>query len=517
MAKTPQIRPPFVWLGRYTVLMSLLGTIAVGAFFRFFQLDTLPPGLTAGSARIGLQALNLAEHGWLPGLNAANGYAPLFVWLQALSVKLFGATELALRLWPATLGTLAILTTWLWARAWFGTRIAWLTAFLLAITPWAVTFSRNASPAALFPLLVTLTLWVSTLIWRHRTVKNAIGFGVVILLDLLSGPLGWLLALTTLLVGTFLVIRTKHERTIDRTAMAGIAALAVALGSLGYLAGVSLAALRSLPHDVGAVSNLGLLGTGLVRTLLMFNVAGDENWTHNLSGYPMLNAFVGLMLVAGLLVGISRLHERRYRLLFLFAIVLLLPAIFTAAGSSSLPNAARAIAALPLVLALCAVGISYMLELWYRTFPINSAARVTGQAAIIVLLALSLFEGYTQYFKAWAGSGSVYAAYNEGPVAMASHLRAEKAKGLERYVVAPANALPVIAFLDHGDSGYTAIQPADINNLPLTGAHRLFVIDAASKADTVKNLKPKFPGGVLRPEYSDFNQTEIYYTYEVTK
>ena len=100
---------------------------------------------------------------------------------------------------------------------------------------------------------------------------------------------------------------------------------------------------------------------------------------------------------------------------------------------------------------------------------------------------------------------------------MASHLQAVKSKGLDRYVVTPADTLPVIAYLDHGDNTYTAISPAQINNLPLTGAHRLFVIDAASKTDAVKNLKPKFPGGVLRPEYSDFNQTEIYYTYEVTK
>ena len=82
------------------------------------------------------------------------------------------------------------------------------------------------------------------------------------------------------------------------------------------------------------------------------------------------------MFVAGLLVAISRLHERRYRLLLLFFVVLLLPALLTTVG---VPNAARAFAAAPIVLTLAALGISYMLELWYRTSPINSAARTTGQ------------------------------------------------------------------------------------------------------------------------------------------
>ncbi|HEY2003494.1 MAG TPA: glycosyltransferase family 39 protein [Candidatus Saccharimonadia bacterium] len=517
MAKPPQISPPFVWLGRYTEQITLLATLVAGALFRFYQLSSLPPGLTAGDANVGLQALNLVHHGWWPALNADNSYAPLWIWLQALAVKLFSNTELALRLWPAALGTLAILTTWLWARAWFGPRIAWITAFLLAVTPWAVTISRNAGPAALYPLLVTLTLWAATQLWRSRSARAGIIFAFTILLNLLSGPLGWLLAFTTLVVGAYITARTKSARKLGLPALVSGIGLAISLGILAYLAGISLTALRALPHDVGFVTNLSTIANGLVRTLLMFNVAGDENWTHNLSGYPMLNAFTGLMLVAGLLVGISRLHVRQYRLLFLFTIMLLLPAFLTASDPSSLPNAARAVADLPLILALCAIGISYMLELWYRTFPINSAARVTGQAAIIILLALTLLEGYTQYFKAWAGSSSVYTAYNEGPVAMATHLRAEQSRNVQRYVVAPADVLPVIAYLDYGDTGYTALEPAKINDLPVASTNRLFIIAAASRTSAVNNLKPKFPGGILRPEYSVFNQTEIYYTYEVSK
>jgi len=517
MAKTPQISPPFVWLGRYTEQITLLAILVIGALFRSYQLDSLPPGLTAGDANVGLQALGLVHHGWWPALNADNSYAPLWVWLQAIAVKLFSNTALALRLWPAVLGTLAIFTTWLWVRAWFGRRLAWLTAFLLAVTPWAVTISRNAGPAALYPLLVTLTLWAATRLWRSRSTQTALAFATVILLDFLSGPLGWLLAFTTLTVGAYLTVRSKSAHKLGRTALVGAIGLAISLGVLAYLAGISLTSLRSLPHDLGFVTSLQTIGDGLVRTLLMFNVAGDENWTHNLSGYPMLNAFTGLMLVAGLLVGISRLHERRYRLLLLFAIVLLLPAFMTAASLATTPNAARAVADLPLILTLCAVGISYMLELWYRTFPINSAARVTGQAAIVILLALTFLEGYTQYFKAWAGSSSVYAAYNEGPVAMATHLRAEKSRAVQRYLVAPSDVLPVIAYLDYGDTSYTALEPAKINDLPVASTNRLFVIDAASRTDAIENLKPKFPGGVLRPEYSAFNQTEIYYTYEVNK
>jgi hypothetical protein len=514
MASQAKVRPPFVWLGNYTAAVSVLSAVAIGAFFRFFQIGSLPPGLHSGSATVGLQALDLIEHAALPGLNAANGYAPVWVLLQAVSIKLLGHTELALNLWPAIVGTLAILTTWLWLRSWFGLRIAWLASFLLAVTPWAVTLSRGGSVAAIFPLLTSLTLWVATRAWRQRTTGSGLALAAVFVLDLFAGPVGWLLIVTSAAIALVLLFRSKQLLKLDPARIAAAAGLTVGLAGFGYLVDISLGAVKALPQTAGLAYTIGSFGSGFVRTLLMFNVTGDENYRHNLAGEPLLNAFVGLMFVAGILIGISRLHERRYRLLFVYFIMLLLPALLTSVG---VPNAARAAATLPIVLALAAVGISYMLELWYRTFPINSAARVTGQAAIIVLLGLSMFQGYTQYFRAWANTGQVYVAYNEGAGRMAQNILVDKKFAGDRYVVATPDEQPVVSYLVHGAKAYTPLQAKDVAALPITPGTRKFIISAASREEAVKSLKLKFPGGVLRPLLSDFNQAEICYIYEVTK
>src|SRR5262249_31425165 len=137
-------RPPFAWLGRHTAWIGIALVVALAAFYRFYQLWLLPPGLYTDEAIIGQQALALAHHGQLPSLAAMNGYAPLWVWLQATSVALLGPTTLALRLWPALLGVVATITCFLWLRAWFSYRIAWLAALIVAVTPWAVTLGRNA-------------------------------------------------------------------------------------------------------------------------------------------------------------------------------------------------------------------------------------------------------------------------------------------------------------------------------------------------------------------------------------
>jgi len=317
-----------------------------------------------------------------------------------------------------------------------------------------------------------------------------------------------------------LLARNHQLMVTSRARLVGSGVLALGLASLGYLLGVSFDAIKQLPAASGLVGGIGTLAANFVATLLMFNVTGDENYRHNLAGEPMLNVFVGLMLIAGILVGISRLHERRYRLAFTFLIVLLIPALITNVG---VPNAARAAAALPLVVVFAAIGVSYMLELWYATFPINSAARVTGQAAIIVLIMLTGFQGYAQYFRAWAGSSEVYVAYNEGAVEMSKALLIDadndtaKKRSAQRYVVAPADQASVIAYLDYGRAAYQAIGASDLVNLPVAAGTREFLIAAISRDDATKVLKSKFPGGILRPHYSSFNQAEIYYSYEVTK
>lgn len=509
---TPSIRPPFAWLGKHTSLVSLLVLLGLAAFFRFYELPTLPPGLDDKAATIGLQALNLVDHGQLPSLNATNGFAPLWTILQASAIKLLGHTELALRIWPALLGLLAVLTTWLWVRSWFGVRVGWLSAFLVAVTPWSVTLSRNASEAALFPLLVTLTLWLATRAWRSQRIQDYALLSLALAVSLFCGPMGWLLVLVMTGIGLTLWIRTKQLITFNRARAVGASVVLLGLAGFAYVVALSQDALKHLPQASNIVDNVGTLGTNLVRTLLMFNVHGDENYRHNLAGEPLLNIFVGLMLVAGLLVSISRLHQRRYRLLFCL-LLLILPAIIT---SATVPNAGRAVAALPIVLTMAAIGISYMLELWYATFPINSAARATGQAAIIVLLLLTVFQGYTQYFRAWGASSEVYAAYNETAAELAHRLRDIQFKG-RRYVVGTPDQQRVVAYLDHNQVEYRGLEPQAIAGLPVDPGPRQFLITTGSRDEAVKVLKVKFPGGILRPHYSDFNQAEIYYSYELSK
>ncbi|GAC1600396.1 MAG: hypothetical protein NVS3B29_00810 [Candidatus Saccharimonadales bacterium] len=505
--------PPFAWLGKYWFPVAFTLLMITAAYFRFYQLGELPPGLDEASARTGLDALAINPGHLLPALDAGNGYAPLWVWLQALAVAALGHTVLALRVWPAVLGTLAVAATWLWLRSWFNRPIAWIGAFVLAVSPWAVTISRSGLQTALLTLLVPLTLWLALRLSRQTSAGRAAAFAAVIIIDLLSGPLGWLLAAAVGIISLLQLIRRRPRIGFTQPRLIAAGILVLGGGLAAYLAAQSWTAIAAMPQALGVARTGSDFVHNLLRVALMFNVHGDENYRHNLAGEPMLNAFIGLMMVAGLLVALSRFFAVRYRALLALTLVMLAPAVLASGG---VPNSSWAAGALPLLIGLSAIGTYYMLELWYATFPINSAARATGQAAIVLLLALTMVQGYTQYFGAWADSTAVHLAYNEGTVGIAKQLRASKFTG-ERYTVTSADQIAVITYLDHDLKNYRSLQAADVAALPIATASRKFYIGAVQRDETAKTLKAKFPGGILRPHYSDFNQLEIYYTYETVK
>lgn len=84
---------------------------------------------------------------------------PLFMWLVALSFKLFGISKFSAALVSALAGVLSILLTYSIARRLFSPHIAYLSSFMLLTTPYFTKHARRAMidvPLAFFYLL---TFW----------------------------------------------------------------------------------------------------------------------------------------------------------------------------------------------------------------------------------------------------------------------------------------------------------------------------------------------------------------------
>jgi hypothetical protein len=131
----------------------------------------------------------------------------------------------------------------------------------------------------------------------------------------------------------------------------------------------------------------------LVNTLSAFVYHGPHNSQLWLGQLPLLNAFLGLMLVAGIIFYIQHWQSGRTQVLFSY---ILLAIILVSLGGD-----VRLSVIVPMVYLVIVAGIAYVLRFWLSVFPFNPVARRTGIAIVIFVIGLSCFYGLQQYFVAW--------------------------------------------------------------------------------------------------------------------
>jgi 4-amino-4-deoxy-L-arabinose transferase-like glycosyltransferase len=138
------------WLtGNWVILTILL----LAALLRLWNLGSIPSHLTPDEASLGYNAYSILKTGRdeygeiLPIIFKSFGdYKPgLYVYLTVPSVFLFGLNEFAVRFPAALFGIVSVLLVYLIAGHLFNNRkLSLISAFIMAITPWSIYFSRGA-------------------------------------------------------------------------------------------------------------------------------------------------------------------------------------------------------------------------------------------------------------------------------------------------------------------------------------------------------------------------------------
>ncbi len=145
------------------ILFSLI--LFLGGFLRFYHLDKNPSGFFADEASVGYNAYSLLktghdEHGkFLPIFFEAFGEYknPVLIYSLIPSIALFGLSEFSTRFVPAVYGALTIVLFFFLTKKLFNSRVALISSFFLAISPWHIHLSR-ISLEGLAPFIFFLTL-----------------------------------------------------------------------------------------------------------------------------------------------------------------------------------------------------------------------------------------------------------------------------------------------------------------------------------------------------------------------
>lgn len=469
---------------RYEWLV-FLSVIAVAVFFRLYHLDRTPPGLYPDEAMNGSDALVANETGQYKIFYPENtGREGLFINLEAVSVNWFGNTPWALRGVSALFGILTVIGLYLLGREIFGWQMAAITAYLMAISFWAVNFSRIGFRAVMVPFVMVYLFWF---LWRGLKRSHLQDFFWA---GIFSG-LGFYTYISYRIVPLILIIvfasywnylkkdysHPKYEHSRNRL-LAGFAMLFLVTFFVALPIGWYFLQHPGDFFERGTVSVFSQaqpvqqLVNSFVRTLGMFNFGGDMNPRHNLDGLPMLPWPIGIFFLIGFIKELwhwlSRKHGHfspLHTFLFSWFFIMLLPGFL----STEAPHALRTIGVLPVAIIFAGRGLwwaFHALGAWYdETYsgPSHGRSPVLAIWALIILLTSITFYEYNRYFNIWADSPTTAAAFNQDYVDVADAIKALPAI-TKKYVIVRADGLVA-------------------NGLPVPAQTVMFLTDTPTPAD----------------------------------
>lgn len=154
---------------RTRVALTLLLILGVAAFLRLYRIGTVPSGFFRDEAWNGYEAYSLLK----TGKDTRGNVFPLFfsqygdisfsspyVYASIPFIYLFGLNETAARLPAACFGLLTVGMLYFCVKEFFGRDRALAAAFLLAVSPWHIQFSRLAFRAVTFPFFFLLAVYL---------------------------------------------------------------------------------------------------------------------------------------------------------------------------------------------------------------------------------------------------------------------------------------------------------------------------------------------------------------------
>ena len=433
------------------ILISLM-LLAFGV--RIWRLDVLPPGLYFDEAFDGWDARRIAFEGYHPVYFAANnGREPLYIYLLALSVRLFGPTAYALRLVSALAGTLTVPAVYVAAciilrpiadRLHLRTNsplIAALPALVAAaaivVSYWHLSLSRLAFRVVLLPLLSAFAIAWFWRAWHGRRRRDYVWSGALFALALnayISArflPLVVSLFVLTEFIGDLRLFRSRRAFWWEqwRPRLQGLGILFVVNVLLltpligRFVRSPDLLSARISGISVFTPSADGIssvlhqrIGQNLAAVAGSFYVAGDLNVRHNLPGRPANDPFLALLFTVGWLAALYRIKQPWARLLLIWLAIMLLPTIL----STEAPHALRSAGVLPPLALLCGVGASTIVLGLLRLNQSASerpqagsrAARYASLALLAGVVAISGTWTTIDYFHRWARLSALGRGFN---------------------------------------------------------------------------------------------------------
>ena len=293
--------------------------VGIAAVLRLWSLGQTPYSPFYDAA---VRSMTLSWHNFFfgalePGGSVSVDKAPVDLWFQVVSVKLFGFNKAALHLPEALGGIAAVALLYVVVRSAFGRLAGAVSALALALLPMSVLTSRSDTMDSVMTAAILAALWASL-----RALRTGRARWVVVAAALVG--LAFNIKLTQALVPlpALAVMWWAVRRGRARVAIGAGALAALVIVSMAWIFTASLTPASKRPYPIGSETG------SIYRVVFVFNGLDRLRGNSNLlapqlspskrgptrllrSTSPFYGLRIGVEIVAGVLLGFAALLAMR--------------------------------------------------------------------------------------------------------------------------------------------------------------------------------------------------------------
>ncbi len=381
-----------------TVLLFYLASILLFVYIGFFRLSYLMPGIA--KPELATSRLILGWHGILNDpLNLVINIIRSVVYKLAAHKTAFD-----IRLPSVLIGISSMIGFYFLLKSYYGHKTAIIGSFLFDCTALLLHLTRFASNGIEYVFSGVFILLINSYISKKNLNKYIFSLLIFSLLIISLNPgMLWLVILGIIINLKEYLINIKKLKNIS-----GIIAIILSLTVpvfllVWYLIKNPLNILNYLAipsHNWRVVSFLKDIVITL-KNIFVFNSANPDLW---LGRSPILDSLALISFIIGSYYLLKHYRSSRVRLIYLSLIIAIL---LIALNQNSISLGL----VLPFIYIIITVGITYLLQAWYKVFPFNPVARFIGLSLIILIVFLSCLYNLRSYFIAWAYNPTARSAF----------------------------------------------------------------------------------------------------------
>jgi 4-amino-4-deoxy-L-arabinose transferase-like glycosyltransferase len=409
-------------------IMAFICIIITACFFRFYLIDSLPPGAHRDEAKAALDSYNISR-GIVPEdsssklpvyINGITDNPAFYNYMIGFFYSFMPAGITTAREASALIGVLAVAAFYFLARAMLGCRAAIIGGFLFAVSRWHFTFSREVIHAGFSVFAVCLALYFCWIAYKRPSIMHFILAGLTSSICAYSFQAGRAFPLFPALFFIYVFLSEPgYFRRNWRGVVSGASVFIIVLFPLNIYAAAHYSAFleranylflfsreRSSLFSGSGPAILKYLDS-LAKSLLMFNERGTGNPVYNFDFAPMLDFASGLFMALGFgfaVYGMLKGSKLQAFLMLFFMVAIQGTALFIEA-----PYATRGVMTLPSAILFASMGIETALKTAEKYRP--SAGKAAIAAAVAVVL-LSAMESYHIYFDLFRKGPQTWTAFS---------------------------------------------------------------------------------------------------------